>query len=260
MSKLKTILILCLLALPTGQLLAWGSTGHRIVAQVAYDNLNCRARRRIDRILGKHGIVYWANWADNIKSDTIYPNSHDWHYQDFEPNMTDSAVLSTLIHYPTVGGNLFRASDSLINLLRHDPKNVDALRFIIHLTGDRFCPMHTGHLDDLGGNRVKLTWFKEPYNLHRVWDEGIINAVGYSYSEYAEYLENRYNRQKRYIRHLTDEELLLHNYHLTEEIYAYQTTWNGNAFVYIYHFVPALEWQLYAAGIRLSMIVNELYG
>ena len=84
--------------------------------------------------------------------------------------------------------------------------------------------------------------------------------MGYSYSEYAEYLGNRYSRQKRYIRHLTDEELLLHNYHLTEEIYAYQTTWNGNAFVYVYHFAPALEWQLYAAGIRLSMILNELYG
>ena len=257
---LKIIGLLTFLALPTGHLYAWGPTGHRIIAQIAYDNLNCRARHRIDNLLGPHGMVYWANWADNIKSDTIYPNSYDWHYQDFDPGMSDSAVISTLTHYPTVGGNLFRASDSLTNLLRQDPRNIDALRFIIHLAGDRFCPMHTAHLDDLGGNKVRLEWHKQPYNLHRVWDEGIINAVGYSYTEYTEYLENRFKRQKKAIRRMTNEELLLHNYHLTEEIYAYQERWNGNAYVYVYHFAPAMEWQLYVAGIRLAMLLNELYG
>ena len=59
---------------------------------------------------------------------------------------------------------------------------------------------------------------------------------------------------------MTNEELLLHNYHLTEQIYAYQEVWNGNPFVYVYHFAPQMEWQLYAAGIRLAKILNELYG
>lgn len=260
MKKTRLLLILTLLTIPTGELLAWGPTGHRIVTQIAYDNLNCRARHRVDRILGKKGIVYWSTWADNIKSDTIYPNSYDWHYQDFDPGMTDSAVIATLTDYPKVGGNLFRASDSLISLLHRDPNNADALKFIIHLMGDRFCPMHTGHLDDLGGNRVRVEWFKQPTNLHHIWDEDIIKAVGYSYTEYAEYLEHRYAKEKRAIRNMTWEELLLHNYHLTESIYEYQNTWNGNAFVYVYHFAPSMEWQLYAAGIRLAMVLNELYG
>ena len=260
MRKIKILILFAVFALSAGQLFAWGPTGHRVVAQIAYDNLNCRARHRVDRMLGKHGIVYWANWADNIKSDTIYPTSYDWHYQDFEPGLSDSVVLSTLTHYPTVGGNLFRAMDSIIDLLRHDRNNVDALRFIIHLVGDRFCPMHTGHLDDLGGNKVFFEWFKQPYNLHRLWDEGLISAIGYSYTEYAEYLEHTYSKQKKTIRRMTEEELLLHNYRLTEEIYAYHEEWNGNPFVYVYHFAPAMEWQLYAAGIRLAMLLNELYG
>ena len=71
MSKIKYIILLAVLVLSSEQLFAWGATGHRIVAQVAYDNLNCRARHRVDRILGKHGIIYWSDWADNIKSDTI---------------------------------------------------------------------------------------------------------------------------------------------------------------------------------------------
>ena len=260
MSKIKYIILFAILALSAVQLLAWGPTGHRVVTQIAYDNLNCRARHRVDRILGKHGIVYWSTWADNIKSDTIYPDSYDWHFQDFDSGLSDSAVLSALTHYPAKGGNLFRAMDSIVNLLRREPDNVDALRFLIHLAGDRFCPMHMGHQADLGGNTVRFEWFKQPYNLHRLWDEGIILAVGYSYTEYAEYLENVYGKQKKAIRRMTNEELLLHNYRLTEEIYAYHEEWNGNPFVYVYHFAPEMEWQLYAAGIRLAMLLNELYG
>ncbi|MBO4600185.1 MAG: S1/P1 nuclease [Bacteroidales bacterium] len=260
MRKIKAILILVLLTLPAHELLAWGPTGHRIVTQIAYDNLNCRARHRVDRILGKKGIVYWSVWADNIKSDTIYADSYDWHFQDFDPGMSDSAVIATLTDYPKVGGNLFRVMDSLVALLRQDPNNADALKFVIHLMGDRFCPMHTAHLDDLGGNRVRLDWFKQPYNLHRVWDEGIINAMVYSYTEYAECLEHRFAKQKRAIRRMSWEEMLLHNYRLTEEIYEYQKDWNGNGYHYVYHFAPAMEWQLYVAGIRLTMVLNELYG
>ena len=260
MNKIKLITTLILFTFSSYVLYAWGPTGHRVITQIAYDNLTCRARHRVDRVLGEKGIVYWSTWADNIKSDTIYPHSYDWHYQDFDPGMSDSAVIATLTDYPKVGGNLFRAMDSLTNLLRHDRNNADALKFLVHLMGDRFCPMHTAHLDDLGGNRVSVEWFRQPRNLHWVWDEGIINAVGYSYTEYAEYIELRYADQKKAIRHMTWEELLLHNYHFTEEIYAYQETWNGNAFVYTYHFAQPMEWQLYAAGIRLAMLLNEIYG
>ena len=252
MNKIKLITTLILFTFSSYVLYAWGPTGHRVITQIAYDNLTCRARHRVDRVLGEKGIVYWSTWADNIKSDTIYPH--------FDPGMSDSAVIATLTDYPKVGGNLFRAMDSLTNLLRQDRNNADALKFLVHLMGDRFCPMHTAHLDDLGGNRVSVEWFRQPRNLHWVWDEGIINAVGYSYTEYAEYIELRYADQKKAIRHMTWYELLLHNYHFTEEIYAYQETWNGNAFVYTYHFAQPMEWQLYAAGIRLAMLLNEIYG
>ena len=260
MNKIKLITTLILFTFSSCVLYAWGPTGHRVIIQIAYDNLNCRARHRVDRILGEKGIVYWSTWADNIKSDTIYQNSYDWHFQDFDPGMSDSAVIATLTDYPKVGGNLFRAMDSLVNVLRLDCNNADALKFVIHLMGDRFCPMHTAHLDDLGGNRVPVEWFRQPHNLHWVWDEGIISAVGYSYTEYAEYIEHRYADQKKSIRRMTWEELLLHNYSFTEEIYAYQEEWNGNAFVYTYHFAQKMEWQLYAAGIRLAMLLNEIYG
>lgn len=256
----KCFYILALLAvLPMQELLAWGQEGHRIVAQVAYDNLSCCARYKINKVLGVKGAVYWANWPDEIKSDTIYPTSSDWHFQDLDGGMSDSAVVATLTNYPQDGGNLWRALDSLENVLKHDKKNEHALRFLVHFMGDRFCPMHTGHKDDLGGNRVKLKWFSRNTNLHSVWDSAIIESRGYSYSEYAEYLENTFRSEKKSIRKMTDEEIVLHNYHLTDAIYEYQTTWDGNAYHYVYRWANDMEWQLYAAGIRLAKVLNEIY-
>lgn len=238
---------------------AWGQEGHRIIAEIAYRHLGPVARYRVDKVLGKHGTVYWANWPDEIKSDTIYPASHDWHYQDLDGGMSDSAVVATLTDYPKEGGSLWRATDSLKQVLRRDRSNYDALRFLIHLEGDRFCPMHTAHMDDKGGNSVKIKWFGQNRNLHWVWDSGLIDARGYSYCEYAEYLENAYGKQRKAVERMSDEEILLHNYHLCEAIYTYQQTWNGNAYHYVYRFKDDMEWNLYAAGIRLAQLINTLY-
>lgn len=260
MRKFYLLLLTLCLTFSVEYAFAWGQKGHRIVAQIAYDNLTKKARKQVDKVLGECGMVYWANWADEIKSDTIYATSYDWHFQDLESGLNDSTVVAVLTDYPEIGGNLFRLLDSLTHLLQVDPNNLDALRFVVHLMGDRFCPMHTGRLGDLGGNRVKLTWFKQETNLHSVWDERIIDARGYSYKEYADYLEDAFVTQKKQIQQLSDAEILLHNYKFTQEIYQYQEQWDGNTFHYVYHFAPAMEWQLYAAGIRLAQLLNEIYG
>ena len=81
---MKRLLVVCLMVMALvpsmHHLLAWGQKGHRIVAQVAYDNLNKKTRKQVDAVLGKHGMIYLSTWADEIKSDTIYPNSFTCHY------------------------------------------------------------------------------------------------------------------------------------------------------------------------------------
>ena len=275
MKKALVILLICCANLYSLPAFSWGQEGHRIIAKIAYDNMSRKAKKNVDKILGKQGIIYWANWPDEIKSDTIYAESikDGWHYQDFAGGMSDSLVADALIHYPVEGGNLFRALDSLILffILRDDEYStiaekakdtdlVHVLRFIIHLSGDRYCPMHMAHMDDKGGNAVKMKWFGGNTNLHAVWDTKLIDSQGYSYTEYAQKLEYEYEWMKRDIKEASDEELLLDSYHLTEEIYAYQQTWDGNAYHYIYHWRAAMEKQLYVAGIRLAKLLNELFG
>lgn len=260
----------CAYALPA---FSWGQEGHRIIAKIAYDNLNRKAKKNVDRILGKQGIIYWSNWPDEIKSDTIYAESikDGWHYQDFNGGMSDSLVADALTHYPSEGGNLFRAMDSLtlFFILRNneyskpndkskDKDLVNTLRFIVHLSGDRYCPMHLAHMDDKGGNAVKMKWFGGNTNLHAVWDSKLIDSQGYSYTEYAQMLEHKYSYLRKGIEQMSPAELLIRNYHVTEEIYAYQTTWDGNAYHYIYRWHEPMELQLYAAGIRLAKLLNEI--
>jgi hypothetical protein len=258
-----SIMLIAVMALGYGlPAWSWGQKGHRIIAQIAYDNLSRKARKAVDKSLGKGGIVYWSNWADEIKSDTIYPDSYDWHFQDFDGGMTDSAVVAALSDYPKEGGKLFRAMDSLVNECQATKKKgikVHTLRFVIHLAGDRFCPMHTAHMDDRGGNDVKMKWFKENTRLHTVWDTHLIESQGYSFSEYAQKLEREYGCRKKAIMGMSDAELLVHNYHFTEAIYAYQASWDGNTYHYIYRWRQPMEEQLYIAGIRLAQLLNQIY-
>jgi len=256
---MKRLIVIIFAVLFAGSSFAWGPEGHRIIAQVAYNYMTKKAVKQVDKVLGTHGMVYWATWADEIRSDTIYPNSFDWHFQDLEPAMTDSEVAAVLTDYPAVGGNLYRTLDSLYSLLQKDKTNRDALRFLVHLSGDRYCPMHHGHISDKGGNTIKLKWFGTQTNLHRVWDEDLIRFRGYSVTEYAQLLVDIYGEERKVIEHTSPEEQLINLYHITEAIYAYQQTWNGNVYNYVYRWKEPMERQLYTAGLRLAMVLNELY-
>ena len=240
----------------------WGQEGHRIIAKIAYDNLTPKARKAVDRTLGARGAIYWANWPDEIKSDTIYPNSHDWHYQDFEAGMSvDDIRNARTARYPDEGGNLFRALDSLTAVLKDGKGDEHTLRFLIHLKGDEHCPMHMAHMSDRGGNAVKMKWFGSNTNLHTVWDTKLIDSQGYSYTEYADMLEKRLGSKEYNLRLQKEDDwaTVWRTYEVTSAIYDYQQTWDGNTYHYIYRWKNTMETQLYIAGIRLATLLNEIY-
>ena len=249
-------IILSILSLP---LMAWGPKGHRIIAEVAYSHLCKKTISQVDALLGKHGMINWVNWADEIKSDTIYPYSFTWHFQDLDAGMSDEAVAATLINYPKEGGEMWRALDSLKAELQKDKRNIDALKFFIHITGDTYCPMHVAHIDDRGGNSVKMKWFGTPTNLHRVWDENMIDSRGFSYTEYAKFLCDKYDvkGKGRSLQSRADD--LVKTYHLTCAVYDWQAAGDTNTYHYIYRFKEEMEWQLYVAGLRLADELNGLY-
>jgi hypothetical protein len=56
------------------------------------------------------------------------------------------------------------------------------------LIGDVHQPLHCGNGTDMGGNQVKVKFFWESSNLHRVWDSGLIDYWKMSYTEYSTWI------------------------------------------------------------------------
>jgi S1/P1 Nuclease len=182
-----------LLGLP---LQAWNATGHRIVAAIAYDRLNAKARARIDELLSQHpdfkalagrdAFLAASVWPDVIKGDArFYDDTRanaqptpllpgfpsmarhtNWHYVDI-PFSPDGTPLE-----PTQSPN---ALMELQRILREPGLTAYDLPWLVHLTGDVHQPLHctsrftkSQPKGDQGGNLVFVTPGR---NLHAFWDD-----------------------------------------------------------------------------------------
>ncbi len=237
---------------------AYDAVGHRIVADIAYDNLTDKAKAQIDKVLGKRGLVYQATWADEIRSDSKYAYSYQWHYQDLDDNMTSDAIKKLLDNPTAEGEHLFFALDQLQNRLKKDKNDAEALKFLTHFMADLHQPMHLGRKDDKGGNKVEFNWFGRKTNLHSVWDGALIENQKMSYSEYSHYLQDKFDARKSEFKKSSILQSIESNYSVRNMIYAYDTS-DTNNYHYIYRFTESLDEMLYRGGIQLANVLNSIY-
>ncbi|TVU16391.1 hypothetical protein EJB05_39950, partial [Eragrostis curvula] len=52
-----------------------------------------------------------------------------------------------------------------------------SLMFLAHFVGDIHQPLHCGRTTDYGGNTIRVNWYTTPSNLHRVWDDKVIQTA-----------------------------------------------------------------------------------
>ena len=168
--------------------LAWGKTGHRVVAAIADTQLSGLARAHIEEILGPgESLDEAANWPDEMRSapDKFWQKTRTpWHYVTLNGIIYD--------HAPPEGDAL-EALDHFRKVLQDPNASLAdkqlALRFVVHLVGDLHQPLHVGKCCDKGGNDVKVTWFGKPTNLHAVWDSQLVDDEQLSFTELAAKLE-----------------------------------------------------------------------
>src|SRR5579864_409766 len=168
--------------------LAWGKTGHRVIAAIADTELSGLARARVEQILGPgESLDEAANWPDEMRSapgEFWQKTATPWHYV---------TVNGTTYDHAPPEGDAFEALGRFKKTLQ-DPNasRADqqlALRFIVHLVGDLHQPLHVGKCCDKGGNDVKVAFFGKPTNLHAVWDSQLVDDEQLSFSELATKLE-----------------------------------------------------------------------
>lgn len=257
MKTFKHILLIALLS-ASALSLAYDNVGHRIITDIAYQNISRKTRKATDKVLGTKGIVYQSSWADEVRSDSKYKHSYQWHYQNLKDDMTESD-LQDLLNNPTKEGeHLFYAIETMTNRLKANKQDAEALKFLVHFIGDLHQPMHLGRFEDRGGNQISMKWFGKSTNLHSVWDGKITDGRRMSSAEYTNYLEDKYAPQKKALLQLSPLESLSATYELRTEIYSYSESLDNN-YLYLYVFSDKLDLQLYRAGLYLANVLNDIY-
>jgi hypothetical protein len=180
---------------------AWGGTGHRVVCQIAYEELLTEAREEIDRLLALD-----PNFESFAESCLFADSPERIRWRDHFINLPRSALAITTFDCPMADTCILPAirNDFLILL---DPESSDtekllALKLLGHWVGDVHQPMHVSFQDDRGANsnviETEIEVDFEGLNLHGIWDYMIISQIfGDDYQAIANDLQEAISDQQR---------------------------------------------------------------
>ncbi|HXS07799.1 MAG TPA: S1/P1 nuclease [Rhizomicrobium sp.] len=243
---------------------AWGPEGHAIITQVAADNLTPAAHLRLSQILGGDApaqMVLNSSWADEIRNDR--PQTAAWHFVNIE---VDSNGYDQRRDCPK-DNCVVRQIEREAGLLK-DPRapfaaKRETLLFLIHFVGDLHQPLHAADRHDKGGNGFMVYQERKRTNLHRVWDQDLVEALGPDPSAIAADIEAEFSSAEK-VRVMSGK----------------PADWANETFLVgakeIYAKLPAagpvrlprdyasreravVRQQLGRAGLRLAMLLNAIY-
>jgi hypothetical protein len=255
MKTLKFALIISFFA-STVSAFGWGATGHRAMGLIAERYLNAAAKKKLQKILKGESLAMASTWMDEIRSDSSYDYTADWHWVTIESNETYEQSKKN------PNGDVIMTLERIIADLKAKKvtgkKEIEHIKMLIHLIGDIHQPLHVGCCDDRGGNRVRVKWHGKDTNLHTVWDSEMFNETNLSYTELANALskpakEEILKLQKANVREWAKESMLMRR-----QVYA---VGDGNlGYKYSYKNLDSAKYRLLLSGIRLAGVLNSIYG
>jgi hypothetical protein len=175
----------------TAPVSAWGVVGHRVVARLAWALMTPAARDQAATLFeagqepgresrAHEAFVAAATWADEVRS--ARPETYSWHFVDIP--VGEARYDAARDCPPTEKGDcaiaeFARARVEVVEAGRSIALRAEALKFLIHITGDIHQPLHAIDNHDRGGNDVRVAALRgedgRATNLHAVWDTGLIN-------------------------------------------------------------------------------------
>lgn len=177
---------------------AWDNNGHKVIAQIAFDNLTPEAKGQVETLIPIVGQYYSltnfvdaAPWADWLKGDSVAAFD-TWHYID-QP-ITQGSCDKCTLPLPTPNSeNVVWAIQQATQVLSApnstkypQESNFEKSWFLLyleHFVGDIHQPLHTVTMfsdafpntqypdGDEGGN-LYLISSSIASNLHAFWDQG----------------------------------------------------------------------------------------
>jgi S1/P1 Nuclease len=239
--------------------LAWGQTGHRVTGAIAERYLSADARAAVRAILGPgEGVAEASNWPDFMRSsdEAFWKNEAPFfHYVTVPKGKTYAEVGAP------ASGDAVTALARFAAVLKNSAAGQDekrlALRFIIHIIGDLHQPLHAGNGTDQGGNDVKLKFFDKDTNLHSVWDDGMIDHEGLSFTEWTDWLSAKITDEMAREWSSTDPKVWIgESTAIRDNIYP-QT--DSIAWKYQFDHLDTLRRRLQMGGVRIAVYLNDLF-
>jgi len=242
--------------------MAWGLTGHRIIAAIAETYLTPKAKIAVKAILGNESMAMTSNWADFIKSDSTFNYLSTWHYINFKQGLTKSEFIAYL--YSDTATDAYTKLNFLVKELKKKQLSVDKkllyLRLLIHIVGDIHQPLHVGQLEDRGGNTMKVLWFGEATNLHSVWDEKIIESQKLSYTEYTNAINHTSSKERLEWQKQPLSEWLFESYQIAGQLYNEIILPDQKlSFRYTFDHIETLNQRFVKGGVRLAGLLNRIF-
>ncbi|KAK4423559.1 Endonuclease 2 [Sesamum alatum] len=139
----------------------------------------------------------------------------------------------------------------------------EALLFLSHFLGDIHQPLHVGFASDMGGNRIKVTWFNTRRVLHHVWDTDVIkrDEGGFNPSNVDQLVRNIQQKIKsKWANQVKAWETCPESIKAACQ-WAYKGVHPGSVLKDEYYEtrLPVVEMRLAQAGIRLAATLNRIF-
>ena len=248
--------LLLLLLLPT--LLFsndWGKTGHRIVGEIAERQLTQEVKEMVYDILDGESLSSVSTWPDEMRSNPDFKSYDKWHYVNLPLDK----------EYPEIGhdgDNIVRIIERATAILKSPTADKEMkkfyLKYLVHLVGDLHQPLHVGNGTDRGGNDVRVQWFGDGSNLHRVWDSEMIDSRQHDGRELADFSDDQLTEE------LIEEwqstnwlDWAYESQALLPQVYDFEGDRMG--YEYMFHNFETVELRILQAGVRLAGLINEIY-
>ena len=212
------VLILIFVLISVERLLGWGAEGHRAIATLAQELISTETQAKVQQLLDECGdkdLADASTWADEVRENAHldrprpkdaeafnlqFRNNSSWHFVNLPLGTRSFAEAEQFIH----GKNdVIHAIERCITALE-TPETVSgelsrtqALRLLVHLTGDIHQPLHCGTgfyrlgdaeppvlvtnpaeavglPNDRGGNDL---FYGPKEELHALWDIGLVAEI-----------------------------------------------------------------------------------
>lgn len=235
----------------------WGHIGHYVTGEIAEQYLTDKAAEEVKQILGNTTLAMATTWMDDIRSDSLYDYTSDWHWVTIPPGETYEEAEKN------PNGDIIQALERKISQLKNgglsEKEEREKLKMVIHMVGDIHQPLHVGTGEDRGGNDVQVQWMGENSNLHRVWDSDMINSYQLSFTELARKINHPADEQIEDWQQATVRDWAMESKSYRGQVYDLPAD-RRIGWEYRYQYFDIVEKRLLQAGIRLAGVLNDIYG